>query len=38
MTVAALIYKLSRQDVKLMVQAGQLDINAPAGVLTDDVG
>ena len=37
MTVAALIHELSRQDVKLMVQDGQLEINAPAGVLTDDV-
>ncbi len=37
MTVAALIHELSRQDVKLMVQNGKLEINAPAGVLTDDV-
>jgi hypothetical protein len=37
MTVAAFIHELSCQDVELAVQDGQLDINAPAGVLTDDV-
>jgi hypothetical protein len=37
MTVAALIHELSRQDVELMAQDGQLEINGPAEVLTDDV-
>ena len=37
MTVAALIRELSCQDVDLVVEDGQLEIDAPAGVLTDYV-